>query len=247
MAQLIKTCAGLAIASVKTVNDLAIASAKTIAGLDNTSGGGGLTFDAVSSGTTTVAATLTVSHTCTGSNGLLLVLCGFGLGSVPAVTAATYNGVAMTGAITGFAASDATPFCNTLGYYLVAPATGTHDIVFTLASAPFQMAVVGLSFAGAHQTVPFGTAATGTSVADKNPTVNVSSASGEMVASVVCGDFAAMTVSGSNTQRFKVENLGADLTVGASTAAGSGTVTMSWTGSGGDNGWAISAVPIKPA
>lgn len=41
MAQLVKTCAGLAIASVKTVNDLAIASAKTVAGLDNTSGGGG--------------------------------------------------------------------------------------------------------------------------------------------------------------------------------------------------------------
>lgn len=41
MAQLVKTCAGLAIASVKTFNGLAIASAKTIAGLDNTSGGGG--------------------------------------------------------------------------------------------------------------------------------------------------------------------------------------------------------------
>lgn len=40
MAQLVKTMAGLAIASVKTVNGLAIASVKTIAGLDNTSGGG---------------------------------------------------------------------------------------------------------------------------------------------------------------------------------------------------------------
>lgn len=40
MAQLVKTMAGLAIASVKTVNGLAIASVSTIAGLDNTSGGG---------------------------------------------------------------------------------------------------------------------------------------------------------------------------------------------------------------
>jgi hypothetical protein len=40
MAQLVKTMAGLAIASVKTVNGLAIASVKTVAGLDNTSGGG---------------------------------------------------------------------------------------------------------------------------------------------------------------------------------------------------------------
>lgn len=38
MAQLVKTMAGLAIASVKTVNGLAIASVKTVAGLDNTSG-----------------------------------------------------------------------------------------------------------------------------------------------------------------------------------------------------------------
>lgn len=37
MAQLVKTMAGLAIASVKTVNGLAIASVKTVAGLDNTS------------------------------------------------------------------------------------------------------------------------------------------------------------------------------------------------------------------
>lgn len=42
MAQLVKTMAGLAIASVKTVNGLAIASVKTVAGLDNTSGGGGV-------------------------------------------------------------------------------------------------------------------------------------------------------------------------------------------------------------
>lgn len=41
MAQLVKTVAGLAIASVKTVNGLAIASVKTVNGLDNTSGGGG--------------------------------------------------------------------------------------------------------------------------------------------------------------------------------------------------------------
>lgn len=40
MAQLVKTVAGLAIASVKTINGLAIASVKTVAGLDNTSGGG---------------------------------------------------------------------------------------------------------------------------------------------------------------------------------------------------------------
>jgi len=39
MAQLVKTVAGLAIASVKTIQGLAIASVKTVAGLDNTSGG----------------------------------------------------------------------------------------------------------------------------------------------------------------------------------------------------------------
>jgi hypothetical protein len=44
MAQLVKTMAGLAIASVKTVNGLAIASVKTVAGLDNTAGGGPAAF-----------------------------------------------------------------------------------------------------------------------------------------------------------------------------------------------------------
>lgn len=41
MAQLVKTVAGLAIASVKTVDGLAIASVSTVNGLDNTSAGGG--------------------------------------------------------------------------------------------------------------------------------------------------------------------------------------------------------------
>jgi len=40
MAKLVKTVAGLAIASVKTINGLAIASVKAISGLDNTAGGG---------------------------------------------------------------------------------------------------------------------------------------------------------------------------------------------------------------
>lgn len=74
MAQLVKTMAGLAIASVKTVNGLAIASAKTIAGLDNTGGGSNTEWMAgITGGSTrtgnyqigiafTPASSLTITH-----------------------------------------------------------------------------------------------------------------------------------------------------------------------------------------
>lgn len=79
MAQLVKTMAGLAIASCKTVNGLAIASVKTVAGLDNTaSGGGAFTFVSrtlANSSAEASAEATTISKTVTGiSAGSLVVV-----------------------------------------------------------------------------------------------------------------------------------------------------------------------------
>lgn len=61
MAQLVKTCMGLAVASTKTVNGLAIASVKTIQGVDNTSGGGPNAFSDDFAGTGALSASWTVA------------------------------------------------------------------------------------------------------------------------------------------------------------------------------------------
>ena len=88
-----------------------------------------IAFDAASTGTKNVVdtATLTISHTVTGSNGILWV--GIAAGSGDRVGTVTYNGVAMTQAVKKIdsAGNNNYVYLN----YLVSPATGTHNIVIT--------------------------------------------------------------------------------------------------------------------
>ncbi len=99
-----------------------------------------ITFDAASTGN---AAGF--SHTCGGSDRLLLVLTS-GSGTL---TGVTYNGVALT----SLGSPGATAFGATSSvWYLVAPATGTHTIACAGTSLNLDLAAV--SYAGASQLVP---------------------------------------------------------------------------------------------
>ena len=92
-----------------------------------------IVFDAKSSGASkgwsqNSPVTLTISHTCTGSNLILWVAVQLyqdtaGNGSI---TTATYNGVALTKYV-----EKTTVSLYTALYYLIAPAAGTHNIVMT--------------------------------------------------------------------------------------------------------------------
>lgn len=106
-----------------------------------------VTFDAQSSGSVNPATTLTVAHTCTGSDRVLLV----GLSTnntTDIVTGITYAGVSMTRlqAQTGSSGG----FYSYL-YYLQNPASGTNNIVAT-ASSSSLMGAISASFTGAAQT-----------------------------------------------------------------------------------------------
>lgn len=88
-----------------------------------------LAFDAVSAAKDNSGGvtSLTWSHTCTGSNRILLVGGSVTSGTARTVTGITYNGVAMTsigtttaGTVYGFL------------YYLIAPATGANNVVVTI-------------------------------------------------------------------------------------------------------------------
>lgn len=104
-----------------------------------------IAFDA-SSGTLGASVTsLTVSHTCTGSN--LVLIAGLYLASGDNVSSVTYNGVAMTQAIK----------VNRTGteyiylYYLANPATGANNLVANF-SSDATPALEGVSFSGAKTT-----------------------------------------------------------------------------------------------
>ena len=131
-------------------------------------------------------------------------------------------------------------------YQLVAPDTGTHDVVVTLSGIPDAATVGAMTFTGVNQATPLGTFASGTGDATSG-SVDVTSAANELV-------FATMVLE-SSTDRDLVEGAGQtewwDLfqtpatNGGGSTEAGAATVAMSWSWSGADK-WVIGGISIKP-
>lgn len=107
--------------------------------------------------------TSTWAHTCTGSDGLLLV--GTAIGTGKTASGVTYNAVSATQAVT--LASGGLTFDNGYLFRLVAPATGANNIVVTVSADTFIYSAA-TSYSGVDQTSPIdatGTnSTTGTSV-----------------------------------------------------------------------------------
>lgn len=105
-----------------------------------------VTFDAQSTGYNTSVSSLTVSHTCSGSNRILTVSCLFD--QTVSITGITYNGVAMTNILT----AQNVVLLQKLGlYYLVAPSTGANNIVVSLSGSAASVSVSNASYTGVKQ------------------------------------------------------------------------------------------------
>ena len=195
-------------------------------------------IDNVSTGTGN-GSSITVSHTTAGTNRLMLVgISGWTFLGTPVVSGVTYNSVALS-----LVGSQGSASFKMWIYGLVAPDTGTHDVVVTFSTAPNNGGVVGVeTFTGVNQSTPLGTfgSASGNGT---TATVDVSSATGELVFDTL-GSRWTVTAGAGQTQRW---NASSSFTTGSgSTEPGATTVTMSWGISQTDD-WAIGAVPIKPA
>lgn len=95
-------------------------------------------------------STITLSHTVTGSDPVLIV--GVNPDTSAAVTSMTYNGVAMTKQ-NGYAVTGSTTQRIEM-WYLQNPATGVNDIVVTFDTASAFASVRGASYTGVLGTVP---------------------------------------------------------------------------------------------
>lgn len=116
-----------------------------------------VTFNAQSSGSVNPATTLTIAHTCSGSDRVLLV--GISTNNtVDRITGVTYNGVSMTRLNSQVGSSG--NFYSYL-YYLQNPASGTNNIVVS-ASASSLIGAINASFSGAAQTSTPDNSASGT-------------------------------------------------------------------------------------
>lgn len=106
-----------------------------------------IAFDAASQNDFGNTSSQTLAHTISGSNRILMVGVGHNNSASDLVTGITYDSVAMT----RIATSSGGATMRTYLYYIVAPNTGTHNIVVSMSSAAYTK-VIGSSYTGASQT-----------------------------------------------------------------------------------------------
>ena len=190
------------------------------------------TFGAVTS------VTISNFQVSSGSNRYLLVSVAL---DTPAgnVTSVTYNGANFT-LISRVAATQAQVEI----WGLAAPDVTTANVVVTLAGAPAVGGIAGvMSFTGVSQSDPYGTVVSDI-VANTTPSVDVTSATGELVFDTIAlHGPSSLTVGAGQTLKWRDAT---SLTGGASTEPGAGTVTMSWS-IAGTSKRSLVALPIKPA
>ena len=198
-----------------------------------------LAFDATSNSTGGSVTSVTWSHTTSGADRALIVGVSFWNGSTESITGVTYAGTAMTSIGSALSPNNE----RAQQWKLSNPATGANNVVVSFSSV-VDAACGAVSFTGARQTTASLTGtqatATGTSTA---PSVNVSSAPGEIVVDTLSSDVGDPdTVGAGQTERWNASSPEAD---GAgSTEAGAATVTMSWT-LGASVPWALVGVGVK--
>lgn len=194
-------------------------------------------FDAQSSGSVNPATTLTVAHTCTGSNRVLLV----GLSTnntTDIITGVTYNGVSMTKLNTQLVQSLYYSYL----FYLQNPASGTNNIVAT-ASSSSLMGAINASFTGADQVSPPDSSTSGTST-DGTTAVNATTT---VVAanSMLFGHVRASTGLSAGTGTTSNGTLfgGAFISGYSTSTVGSGSQTLAFTRVAADlAGWLVASV-----
>jgi hypothetical protein len=195
-----------------------------------------LAFDAASTGTGTNTNSVTFAHTCTGSDrGLVVGIAAIDYGGDPTFSA-TYNSTSMTdkGLISN-------PSYHANQFTLAAPSSGgSYNVVITIGVVNCDAVAGAISYTGVDQTTGFSAKTTNTG-SDTTPTVNVSSATGEVVVDC-CSAANALTVGSGQTERWNT--IAGVARGGGSTEDGGSSVTMSWSQTTGN--WAISALCLKP-
>jgi len=218
----------------------------TVTTTDVSSGGSCVIDDGTPSTGSTTGSSLTISHTTSGTERLMLVGVTINQGDHEQVNSVTWNGTSMS----FVGQKHGHPDIRVEIWSLLAPETGTHDVVVTFDKDLQNSGSAGVvTFAGVDQTTPLGTFAKEKGSGTGPVTVDVPSASEELVFAVGASEDGALTVGAGQTQRWNTTSgTSPEIHHGAgSTEDGAASVTMSWTLGSSADYWAIGAVPIKPA
>lgn len=204
-----------------------------------------ITADSIGTAQSSTSSTsLSFSHTCAAGATLFVSVAQRDAGNI---SAATYNSVAMTKAVTSAEASDFE--CSV--YYLLSPATGANTVAFTTSATSRWIAAVAISFLGVDQATPIDD--TDTSGLDTASPLSLSGLASVtdgavMMDALVNNDngTTTMTAATNRVERANVQPTNGKFCASTIiTEVTAGSETMEWTGV-----WTVArlcAVAIKPA
>ena len=198
-------------------------------------------IDATSSGHT-YGSSLTVAHTVSGVDRLLLV--SVNLNESATVSSVTCNGLALTRRLSVVHTSTQ-PKVEL--WYRVAPPEGAVSVVVTLQGASSNMAANVVSLTGVNQSSPFygSTSDKGT---NGDPMVVVSSRAGDLVLDFLASTSTGTPTVGSNQTVIATEVMGSSSHYSAvSWEAGANAVEMRWRLDEGNKNWVIVAASLAPS
>lgn len=189
----------------------------------------------------TSTVTKTFSHTCAGSN-RLLVLCATlwqDVAGTGTITAASYNGVAMTkaNAVTQGAMRSEI-------WYLFAPTTGANTVSVTVTGATDNIKLSTSSYTGVLQAA--GTDGNNTAIGSSgNPTISLTTTTAN---DLVIATLSRFSTTAATTSQTAIYNNATGSTLGAASyqlAAAAGSKTDTYTGSVA-NDWSMVMAAFKP-
>ncbi len=195
--------------------------------------------------TTTATATsdISISHTTSGTDRVMLVGVSIASGSADTVTSMTYNGASLTRV--GFQNA---PASNTRVeiWSLVAPDAGTYNLDVYFSGNPDGATIGIMTFTGVDQATALGIFASDAGNGATNGSATVNSAAGERVFAAVVVEAGDQDLAPDGSQTEDWDLIAGQANGGGSTVAGAASVNTSWSWSASAN-WAIAGVSLKPA
>jgi hypothetical protein len=188
-----------------------------------------IAYDTNSQGEANTTDTVTVSHTCSGANRLLIVAVAYYNGATPPLGTMEYNSVGMT-LLAETPYGSATSERHAL-YGLKAPATGANDIVFTI-SGDHSMGMAAISLTGVDQTTPWDIASADTNTVDdtKPISVDIDSETDDWVIGSVSwwNQDGGLNDGAGVTRQVQNDNAAVEPSIALGTKAGETTCTFGW-------------------
>ena len=203
--------------------------------------------DATAKSTGSAATSKTWSHTCAGSDRILIVH-GWNnsVNGATTFTGCTYNGVAMTSLGSSY-------FLAVGGYtevfYLAGPATGTHDIVLSQSASQY-VAGISASYTGVKQTSPLsGTVTQNTTVTTNEATTVATTDDNSWVVAAVAENGGGAQTAGANTvaRLVDVALMNGGIYDSNSAVTPAGNYTLNFNGTGVGRTWVDIAFAMAPA